>query len=189
MVLASVERSAGACPACYGRPLASRRVLEMLAPTLTAAAGKTTHRFRTSSTHSEHACENFLWGAPRIHGELLKLGFTVSERTVSRYLSNRHTVIADVAYILRKPSRRPDVQLGRDVGRLGRWRHRLGCVSVSLSSVVSRSECARPIAAHCRRNSYARMRPVGLGVGKLHRPTFTTLPAQISAPAGARHRY
>ena len=26
------------------------------------------------------------WGAPRIHGELLKLGTTVSERTVSRYL-------------------------------------------------------------------------------------------------------
>ena len=26
------------------------------------------------------------WGAPRVHGELLKLGFEVSERTVSRYL-------------------------------------------------------------------------------------------------------
>jgi putative transposase len=26
------------------------------------------------------------WGAPRIHGELLKLGFRVSERTVSRYM-------------------------------------------------------------------------------------------------------
>jgi hypothetical protein len=26
---------------------------------------------------------NVLWGAPRIHGELLKLGFEVSERTVS----------------------------------------------------------------------------------------------------------
>jgi len=26
------------------------------------------------------------WGAPRIHGELLKLGFRVSERTVSRHL-------------------------------------------------------------------------------------------------------
>src|SRR5262249_55437533 len=25
-----------------------------------------------------------LWGAPRIHGELLKLGFEISERTVSR---------------------------------------------------------------------------------------------------------
>ncbi len=31
-------------------------------------------------------CENPIWGAPRIHGELLKLGFNVSERTVSRYL-------------------------------------------------------------------------------------------------------
>jgi transposase InsO family protein len=30
--------------------------------------------------------ENSTWGAPRIHGELLKLGFDVSERTVSRYI-------------------------------------------------------------------------------------------------------
>ena len=30
------------------------------------------------------AHENFTWGAPRIHGELLKLGVHVSERTVSR---------------------------------------------------------------------------------------------------------
>jgi transposase InsO family protein len=30
--------------------------------------------------------ENATWGAPRIHGELLNLGFKVSERTVSRYL-------------------------------------------------------------------------------------------------------
>jgi hypothetical protein len=32
------------------------------------------------------AAENQFWGAPRIHGELLKLGIAVSERTVSRYL-------------------------------------------------------------------------------------------------------
>jgi len=32
------------------------------------------------------ASENASWGAPRIHGELAKLGFNVSERTVSRYL-------------------------------------------------------------------------------------------------------
>lgn len=32
------------------------------------------------------AKENATWGAPRIHGELLKLGFEVSEGTVSRYL-------------------------------------------------------------------------------------------------------
>ena len=34
----------------------------------------------------EMARENFLWGAPRIHGELLMLGYTVSPATVSRYL-------------------------------------------------------------------------------------------------------
>jgi hypothetical protein len=37
------------------------------------------------------AAENCLWGAPRIHGELLKLGITISERTVSRYLRGRPT--------------------------------------------------------------------------------------------------
>ena|SRR5262249_9559251 len=34
------------------------------------------------------AAENRLWGAPRIHGELLMLGVAVSERTVSRYLAD-----------------------------------------------------------------------------------------------------
>jgi transposase InsO family protein len=32
------------------------------------------------------ASENPTWGAPRIHGELLKLGFDLSERTVARYI-------------------------------------------------------------------------------------------------------
>jgi len=32
------------------------------------------------------ARENFLWGAPRIHGKLLMLGFNISPATVSRYL-------------------------------------------------------------------------------------------------------
>jgi putative transposase len=41
------------------------------------------------------ATEN-LWGAPRIHGELLRLGFMVSERSVSRYLRT----------LLRRPERR-----------------------------------------------------------------------------------
>jgi hypothetical protein len=30
--------------------------------------------------------ENAGWGAPKIHGELPKLGFSISERTVARYL-------------------------------------------------------------------------------------------------------
>ena len=41
------------------------------------------------------ATEN-LWRAPRIHGELLRLGFIVSERSVSRYLRT----------LLRRPERR-----------------------------------------------------------------------------------
>jgi len=32
------------------------------------------------------ASENSGWGAPKIYGELLKLGFEVSERTVARYM-------------------------------------------------------------------------------------------------------
>jgi len=35
------------------------------------------------------ARDNPTWGAPRVHGELLKLGFEVSERTVSRYMPKR----------------------------------------------------------------------------------------------------
>jgi transposase InsO family protein len=33
--------------------------------------------------------ENPLWGAPRIHGELLKLGFVIAESTVSKYMARR----------------------------------------------------------------------------------------------------
>ena len=45
---------------------------------------KVTEEVRTLIRHM--AAENAQWGAPRIHGELLKLGFEVSERTVARYL-------------------------------------------------------------------------------------------------------
>ena len=33
--------------------------------------------------------ENPLWGAPRIHGELLKLGFEVAQSSVAKYMVNR----------------------------------------------------------------------------------------------------
>ncbi len=45
--------------------------------------------------------ENFLWGAPPIHGELLILGFTVSQATVSRHMPARSrrptTIVADLS--------------------------------------------------------------------------------------------
>src|SRR5260370_15469628 len=33
--------------------------------------------------------ENLLWGAPRIHGELLKLGFSVAQSSVAKYMVKR----------------------------------------------------------------------------------------------------
>ncbi len=33
--------------------------------------------------------ENPLWGAPRIHGELLKLGFAISQSTVGKYVAKK----------------------------------------------------------------------------------------------------
>src|SRR6478609_9657885 len=33
--------------------------------------------------------ENQIWGAPRVHGELLKLGFSVAQSTVARYIVKR----------------------------------------------------------------------------------------------------
>jgi len=33
--------------------------------------------------------ENPLWGAPRIHGELLKLGVDISQSTVAKYMERR----------------------------------------------------------------------------------------------------
>ena len=34
--------------------------------------------------------DNPLWGAPRIHGELLKLGFEVAQSSVAKYMARRH---------------------------------------------------------------------------------------------------
>jgi len=60
------------------------------------------------------ARENCLWGAPRIHGELLMLGFAVSQATVSRSMppANRRrgrswrTFIRNEALAIRRDERR-----------------------------------------------------------------------------------
>src|SRR6476661_6994520 len=55
--------------------------------------------------------ENPLWGAPRIHGELLKLGFGVAESTVSKYMIRHRgppsrAAIANLANVPAQPCRR-----------------------------------------------------------------------------------
>jgi len=41
------------------------------------------------------------WGAPRIHGELLKLGIDVSQATVAKYMRRRRHVRGDNRELLR----------------------------------------------------------------------------------------
>jgi putative transposase len=41
--------------------------------------------------------ENPLWGAPRIHGELLKLGIDIGETSASKYLMRPQAALADLA--------------------------------------------------------------------------------------------
>jgi transposase InsO family protein len=55
-------------PRGTGRPRADRKIPELI---------------------RKMATENVGWGAPKIHGELVELGFNVSERTVSRYMPKR----------------------------------------------------------------------------------------------------
>ena len=46
------------------------------------------------------AFENPRWGSPRSHGELVKLGFEVSERTVTRYIPRRPTPLSTIKWWL-----------------------------------------------------------------------------------------
>jgi len=77
-----VARRAGAGAVGHRRPVASRSVRSALGAPIATSWTTTDCR----GLIGRLADENRLWGAPRIHGELLKLGIVVSERTVSRYL-------------------------------------------------------------------------------------------------------
>ena len=67
--------------------LASSRLSLVLAPSIASKSmGRPKIDAEVRTLIRRMAKENPSWGAPRIHGELLKLGFDLSERTVSRYL-------------------------------------------------------------------------------------------------------
>lgn len=57
-----------------------------------SGAGLPTEDARVRALIVRLANENPTWGAPRIHGELLKLGFDVSQATVGRYMPWRPMV-------------------------------------------------------------------------------------------------
>src|SRR5213592_51820 len=57
----------------------------------TLSGGPPAHRRRDQGSGQKYGRGQSPWGAPRIHGELLKLGIHVAERTVSRLLPKRRT--------------------------------------------------------------------------------------------------
>jgi len=59
--------------------------------------------------------ENCLWGAPRIHGELLKLGIAMSDAPSRAICAADRRPGKDLGDILREPLRWPDIYLAGDV--------------------------------------------------------------------------
>jgi hypothetical protein len=70
------------------RTLASRRLPHVLEPHLQGEETIWQKKDLETSSRADlwHGRENPTWGAPHVHGELLKLGFHLSERTVSRWM-------------------------------------------------------------------------------------------------------
>jgi hypothetical protein len=66
--------------------LAPRRLSPLLALAIAIARRPTENYQELRDLIVRLAEENPDWGAPKIHGELQKLGFTIAERSVARYL-------------------------------------------------------------------------------------------------------
>jgi putative transposase len=66
--------------------LASRRLSPVLALASPPRRGRPRITPEVKNLIGRLAQENLDWGAPKIHAELQKLGFTIAERTVARYL-------------------------------------------------------------------------------------------------------
>jgi len=73
--------------------MASRRIPLVLEGDFegSQACGQKADLERGSGSIFQMMAENPSWGAPRIHGELLMLGFEVSERTISRWMKRATT--------------------------------------------------------------------------------------------------
>ena len=89
MALAGLAALAAPLEAGHGRPLASEGVRPLLDVEVSRRPGRP-HAASAIRDLIQQMCQaNFLWGAPRIHGELLKLGIEVAPSTVGKYL-RRH---------------------------------------------------------------------------------------------------
>ena len=76
-------------PARNAGTLASGRLSSLLALEIELAGGRPRIEIELRALIRQISTENQLWGAPRIHGELLKLGFSVAQSTVAKYMVKR----------------------------------------------------------------------------------------------------
>ena len=71
------------------RALASGGLSLLLALEIVSTGGRPEIETDLRALIRRMSIENPLWGAPRIHGELLKLGFEVAQSTVAKYMVKR----------------------------------------------------------------------------------------------------
>jgi hypothetical protein len=69
--------------------LAQGRFSQLLALEVAIFGRQTADRRRTARVDPADDHDNPLWGAPRIHGELLKLGFEIAQSSVAKYMVKR----------------------------------------------------------------------------------------------------
>jgi hypothetical protein len=69
--------------------MASRRLSSLLALEISEPGGQLQIGADLRALIRRMSVENLLWGAPRIYGELLKLGFAVAQSTIAKYLHGR----------------------------------------------------------------------------------------------------
>ena len=77
-------------PSRDARSLASGRLSSVLALEVALVGGRPQVDAELRALIRRMSVENPLWGAPRIHGELLKLGFEVAQSRVAKYMVERH---------------------------------------------------------------------------------------------------
>jgi len=76
-------------PARDSRTLASSRLPSVLAVEVPLPWGRPQIDADLRALIRRMSVDNPLWGAPRIHGELLKLGFEVAQSSVAKYMVKR----------------------------------------------------------------------------------------------------
>jgi hypothetical protein len=82
--MAALSGHDGVGQASHRRPVAPSRLPPVLA--LALELGTAVSKSRSSGLIRQMNAANPLWGAPRIHGELLKLGSEISQTTVAKYM-------------------------------------------------------------------------------------------------------